>query len=187
MNNNIYMNNNNILSKEDLLLSSLYEYYNNENRLSQLIPIITGKTKLSLRILDWFVTNYSKKPNQVIYKINRNNEEINFNVHQDYKNKLKSYNKRFFDPFCRKNKKNLKNKIAFKYDDNKYIITTIGQLNFFRWVIRNKIVLHILNNFKEITDTLRNTKKRIKIKKIIKINIKNKNENEIERIVDFNK
>ena len=159
-----------LLSKEDVILQSLYEFYNNNN-IDKILPIITGKTKLSLRVLDWFVTNYSKKYN-VVYNIKKNSENISFNVHQDYKNKLKSYNKRFFDPFCRKNKKNITNKIAFNYNIDKYVITTIGQLNFFRWAIRNNIIKYVLSNLDSINIDM--NKGNLKKKKKSKLN-NNKN------------
>jgi hypothetical protein len=141
-----------LLSKEEVLLESLYEFYKNKNNLNKILPIVTGTSELSLRVLDYFVTNYSK--NNSINLGNKNNTK--YNVYQDYKNKLKSYNKRFFDPFCRINKKNVTNKIAFKYDDEKYIVTTIGQLNFFRWAIRNKIIDYVINDLEKINNEMNN-------------------------------
>lgn len=138
-------NNEKLLSKESLLLHSLYSYYQEKGNIDKMLPIVTGNDTVSLRVLDWFVTNYSKKFD-ISYFLRHNNDNIKFNVYQDYKNKLKSYNKRFFDPFCRQNKKNLTNKIAFKCKDDKYIVTTIGQLNFFRWAIRNKVTDYVQEN-----------------------------------------
>ena len=162
--------NDNLLSKEEVLLKSLYEFYDKDN-IDKILPIITGKSIVSLRILDYFVTNFSKEFN---IKINENN---NSNVYQDYKNKLKSYNKRFFDPFCRINKKNMTNKIAFQYSDDKLIITTIGQLNFFRWALRNNILDYVVSNHFDINNEMIRftTSKKNKIKKNIDIdNMKNK-------------
>ena len=154
-----------LLSKEDVILHSLKEFYSNLSHIEKMIPIVTGKTKLSLRVLDWFVTNYAKKYD-ISYKIKKNSKLVLFNVYHDYKNKLKSYNKRFFDPFCRKNKKNLTNKIAFKYNDDNYIITTIGQLNFFRWAIRCNIIDYVITNYDVINlDMNTNNKKNKKNKK----------------------
>ena len=155
-----------LLSKEEVLLESLYEFYKNKNNLNKILPIVTGTSELSLRVLDYFVTNYSK--NNLINLGNKNNTK--YNVYQDYKNKLKSYNKRFFDPFCRQNKKNLTNKIAFKYNDDKYIITTIGQLNFFRWAIRHNVISYVEQNLELINNDMNkeNNIKREKTKKDIK-------------------
>ena len=161
-----------LLSKEEVLLESLYEFYKNKNNLNKILPIVTGTSELSLRVLDYFVTNYSK--NNLINLGNKNNTK--YNVYQDYKNKLKSYNKRFFDPFCRINKKNITNKIAFKYDDEKYIVTTIGQLNFFRWAIRNKIIDYVIDDLEKINNEMNNYNNK---KKVFKTNYENSFSKEI--------
>ena len=71
-----------ISSKTLLLLESLINYYKNNIRI--FTCIITQKNILSLRILDWLVTNYAKKYNIVFS--NKHNQ--NFNVYLDYKNIL---------------------------------------------------------------------------------------------------
>ena len=172
-----------LLSKEEVLLNSLHEFYKNKNNIEKILPIVTGNSEISLRVLDYFVTNYSKY-NHV--KINKKNS-INYNVYQDYKNKLKSYNKRFFDPFCRINKKNSTNKIAFQYEDDKYIVTTIGQLNFFRWAIRNKIVDYVIDDHNKINqemNRINSTKKKYKVNNSLD-NKKNKQEYVINTTVHF--
>ena len=50
-------------SKEGLLQIKLLNFYKNKDNLNILLPIILQKTRLSLRSLDWFVTNYCKKNN----------------------------------------------------------------------------------------------------------------------------
>ena len=162
-----------LLSKESLLLQSLYTYYQEDDNIERIIPIVTGKAQVSLRVLDWFVTNYSKKYD-VNFMIKKNREFIKFNVYQDYKNKLKSYNKRFFDPFCRQNKKNLTNKIAFKYNEDKYIVTTIGQLNFFRWAIRNNVINYVEEHLDLINNHMNENNYNKKKYKIKNTNIKKK-------------
>ena len=90
---------NSISGKNLLLLESLIEYYSKNMHL--FTSIITQKSILSLRILDWLVTNYAKKEN-IVYTIIKNNQEVNFNIYLDYKNQLKAYSKKYFDPFCRR-------------------------------------------------------------------------------------
>lgn len=141
---------NSLLSKDEVLLNSLYEFYKKDSNMTKILPIVTGNSEISLRVLDYFVTNYSKL-HDIKIKLS---DENNLNVYQDYKNKLKSFNKRFFDPFCRINKKNMTNKIAFKYSKDKFIITTIGQLNFFKWAIANKIIDYVVLNHKVINDEM---------------------------------
>jgi len=141
---NASINNFKIIScKKDLLMQSLIQFFSNRNNLDKVIPIITGKSTISLRILDWFVTNYSKK-NNIHYQIEVNNKTKNFIVYLDYKSQLKAYSKKQFDPFCRRER------ISFIDHDNNELVTTVGQLNFFRWAIENNIINFIKVNYEEI-------------------------------------
>jgi hypothetical protein len=126
-----------IASKNDILLNSLFLFYRENNMIESIIPIINGQSNISLRVLDWFVTNYSKK-NNVVYNIEKEGKlPIIFNVFLDYRLQLKAYSKKYFDPFCRKNR------IIFYYQDKMAIKTTVGQLNFFRWALKNKIIKYV--------------------------------------------
>ena len=49
--------------KHDLLMQSLENFYKDSENLKILTSIINGESKISLRVIDWFVTNYSKKNN----------------------------------------------------------------------------------------------------------------------------
>lgn len=128
-----------INSKKNLLMESLIIFYRNEENLAELLPIINGESKISLRLLDWFVTNYSKK-NSTRYTLIKKDKKINFIVYLDYKSQLTAYNKEFFDPFCRKER------IRLLDNNNEEIITTVGQLNFFKWAINNDILKYIYKN-----------------------------------------
>jgi hypothetical protein len=128
-------------TQNELLLNNLLEFYKNEDNLTNMLKIITGESKISLRIVDWFATNYAKK-NYTLYEIkNNNNESIRFKVYFDYKLKLKAYSKKRFDPFCRWDRINI------PYGENTCIETTIGQLNFFKWAIENKVIDYIDENY----------------------------------------
>ena len=48
-------------TQNSLLLNNLMEFYKTNNNLSKMLKIITGESKISLRIVDWFATNYAKK------------------------------------------------------------------------------------------------------------------------------
>jgi|UniRef100_A0A6C0J584 hypothetical protein len=137
-----------IKSKEDELMDTLVNFFKLESNLDVMIPILKGETKISLRLIDYFVTNYSKF-NNTKYEIRRvrNGKMISnlFFVHTYYKAQLKSYSKKLFDPFCRRSR------IWLEYDNNKSIHTTIGQLNFFRWAIENHIIEYIEKNYDNIT------------------------------------
>ena len=119
------------MTGSNLLLSSLKEYYENESNFNQL-SIVLNNNKISLRVIDWFVTNYSKKFNIQYELYRKNNGDITLcenddmyyktlNVFTSYKSQLKSYSKRYFDPFCRRNR--------IEYSNNHGLIQkTIGQL-----------------------------------------------------------
>lgn len=121
---------------------SLNKFYEENKNLDIIKPIISGKSRISLRILDWFVTNYSKKFGTSYFI--KNNKKLNFIVYLNYKCQLKAYSKKQFDPFCRRER------IIYIDKFNNEISTTVGQLNFFRWAIENKIINYIFNNIEII-------------------------------------
>lgn len=138
-------------TQNDVLMQNLMEFYKKGENIDKFISIINGNTQISLRIIDWFVTNYAKKY-FTIYEITQHSDTQRFKVYNDYKLKLKAYSKRRFDPFCRWER------ITIPYHD-KMIETTIGQLNFFKWAIEYNIIEYIQNNYTDIENdmNLRNT------------------------------
>lgn len=139
------------ITQDELLIQSLMNFYKveddghkNEN-LDKMLKIITGESRISLRIVDWFATNYAKKY-YTCYTIQKGINSIprRFKVYNEYKNELRSYSKRKFDPFCRWER------ISIPYKDGKFIETTIGQLNFFKWAIQNKVIDYIDTNYETI-------------------------------------
>ena len=123
--------------KQRLMLQSLKVFYSEPKNIERLLPIVNGESTLSLRLLDWYVTNYSKKHN-TFYTLNSGEgKPCHFFVFLNYKSQLKAYSKKQFDPFCRRNR------IRFFYNDKDYLITTIGQLNFFRWAINYNVLDYV--------------------------------------------
>ena len=133
--------NTNYSTQNDLLLQNLLEFYKEGDNMDKMLNIINGKSLISLRIIDWFATNYAKK-NYTVYQLQ--GTERRFKVYNDYKLKLKAYSKRRFDPFCRWER------IDIPYKDDSFIQTTIGQLNFFKWALENNVIDYIEQNFKSI-------------------------------------
>jgi hypothetical protein len=154
-----------ITDSKDLLMASLSKFYHVKTNIQTIIPIVEGQSSISLRLIDWFVTNYSKKNNIVITK-KKNVNVIHFNVYLSYRSQLKAYSKQLFDPFRRRDR------ITFMYEDNKSIETTIGQLNFFRWVIQNDILQYITENITNIEKDMIKTQKDNQKKKTDEDNIK---------------
>lgn len=162
-------------TQNDLLLNNLMEFYKigqGEN-LDKMLKIITGESKISLRIVDWFATNYAKK-NYTLYDLDEtdSNTERRFKVYLDYKLKLKAYSKRRFDPFCRWERINI------PYKEDKYIETTIGQLNFFKWALENKVIDYIEKNYDVIEKDMNNRNSTSKRKENIIENTKTRKKRE---------
>jgi hypothetical protein len=132
---------NNYTTQNELLLNNLLEFYNQNDNLTKMLQIITGECKISLRIVDWFATNYAKKNYTLYDMVNSAGENIRFKVYFDYKLRLKAYSKKRFDPFCRWER------ISIPYKNGTYIETTIGQLNFFKWALENRVIDYIDQNY----------------------------------------
>ena len=131
-------------TQNELLMKNLMEFYNNKENITKMMRIINGESNISLRIVDWFVTNYAKK-NYTVYELKHSQNKVSrFKVYNDYKLKLKAYAKRRFDPFCRWER------ISIPFDNEKNMETTIGQLNFFKWAIDNEIIEYIKKNYDDI-------------------------------------
>lgn len=124
-----------IATQEQWVIRRLESFYTPE-RTEQLREILNGgKTGVSLRILDWFVTNYSKK-NNVSYITKTGKHVI---VYLAYKSHLKAYSKKMFDPFCRHER-----------IDFRGISTTVGQLNFFAWAIEDECIDYMHTHIDDI-------------------------------------
>lgn len=124
-----------IKSQEQYVLHRLEKFYTNEENLKKIRDILDGNSKLSLRLIDWFVTNYAKMYNVAF----TNSQQKYIIVYLSYKSHLKAYSKKMFDPFCRYKR--------IKFQD---IDTTVGQLNFFEWIITDGILEYIYTNTENI-------------------------------------
>ena len=119
-----------IQSQEQWVLHRLEKFYQIPENLEKIREIISGNSVISLRLIDWFVTNFAKKFNTAFmhggkYVI----------VYPSYKSHLKAYSKKMFDPFCRCKR--------IKFSEME---TTVGQLNFFEWIITDGILEYIFLN-----------------------------------------
>lgn len=192
-------------SQNELLLNNLMDFYKNETNMDTMLKIITGESKISLRIVDWFATNYAKK-NFTLYNLTDAFDNVRrFKVYVDYKLKLKAYSKKRFDPFCRWER------ISVPYKNGSCIETTIGQLNFFKWTLENGVIRYIEQHYDEIekdmntrnstakrkvsgsndtevihTNTHSNTKTRKKREELSVSATKSIKKEEVEIVVNFN-
>lgn len=158
-------------TQNELLLNNLLEFYKDEDNINNMLKIVTGESKISLRIVDWFVTNYAKK-NYTLYDIQTSCDVRRFKVYFDYKLKLKAYSKKRFDPFCRWDR------ISIPYKNNTCMETTIGQLNFFKWALENNVVKYIQENYEVIEKDMNNRNSTSKRKEVIVDNNKTRKKRE---------
>jgi hypothetical protein len=131
-----------MISQQDWLLSELLIFYQNKEYLEIVKKIVnreftvgsnslssdfsdssstaSSTKKVSIRIINWFVTNYAKQH----FTVYENGSE-RFFVWTRFRSAEDGYSKELFDPYCRKDR------IIIPYDETTQIVTTIGQLNFF--------------------------------------------------------
>lgn len=139
---------NRVQCKQDQVVAWLQEFYMVPGNLDKLLPILQGTSAISLRLVDYFVTNYSKKMN-TSYMLHGKHFLVYFN----YKRELNAYSKRLFDPFCRRER------IMFQAQGVEQFVTTVGQLNFFRWFIEKDILSYIQENRESIEKDMVSTLK----------------------------
>ena len=200
-------------SKEAVLLKTLLRFFRRPSNLNAVVPVLTETDSVSLRVLDWFVTNYSREFTKEIMK-----DPILqcFDVYNSYKSQLKAFNKKLFDPFCRVHSQlcspvevictsnfdddeidandstfllkvvnpsslppspssspsssSSSGKFYLQYgkSTSQKILTTIAQLNFFRWAIENRVLEYVTkyaDTFKADLKMKENQKKSTRIKK----------------------
>jgi hypothetical protein len=136
------------VSKSYLLLRSVRKFYCSNPAFTNIFyDVVKYRKGISLRILDWLVTNYSKKHN-VQYKVN----SCDFNLFLSYKGCLKAFSKRAFDPFARRDRVEL----SLLADEQDKVFTTVAQLNFFKWCFLNNVLDYALNHLHEIEGDMLN-------------------------------
>lgn len=131
--------------KQELIVMSLQGFYSARKDLPEIMELLNGTSVISLRLIDWFVTNYAKR-HTIGYLLNGQE----FMVYMSYKSQLKAYSKKLFDPFCRRER------IMFSLPGIEPFVTTVGKLNFFRWAIEKNIIEY-LKGKREIVETEMNS------------------------------
>ena len=96
-------------------------YRQDPSRCLFLIRVLQRRVGYSLRVVDWFVTNYCKRSALCVPY-----SGTPISIYYDYERHLTVYNKRYFDPFARREKIEVT-------VQGQTVVTTVGQLNFFRW------------------------------------------------------
>ncbi len=138
-------------AKELMHYKKLDNFFNESSKeeCQMMVDIINGNHLISLRFLDWFVTRYFYLYKLFINVENKYIKQKDFNINISYKAQLKSFKKKYFDPFRRKKK------FFYQCEKNELVIlTTLGQLNFFRWAISYDIIKYTEENYRTIITKL---------------------------------
>ncbi|ADO67407.1 hypothetical protein crov373 [Cafeteria roenbergensis virus] len=129
---------------------ALQTFFINKKNWEVLLSFLKSDSKISLRVIDYFLTTYC---------FNNKIEYYNKNIFSEYKKQLKNYHKKYFDPCSRGTK------IPFFYNKNICVITTICQLNFFKWFIETNYYIKFIEEYQIIKTSMKNMKNTTKIKK----------------------
>jgi hypothetical protein len=130
-------------STTDILKSSLLKFFEQKENIDRFLPIINRTSPISLRLLDYFCVNYSRS-SQVVYMI----ADKYFDVYSSYKNQLKTFSKKRFDPFKRNTR------MIYRHENEKFE-TTIGQLCFFKWCLTNNVLDYVEKNITAIGEDMK--------------------------------
>jgi len=151
-------------------MSSLQQYFrSNPTSLRIFVEIVSNRsTVVSLRLLDWLVTNYVTT--RAIPGETPEGRSERMNLYYKYSPHLDSYTKVWFDPFARKSADKGSPKIKFytrtceyrissssgeveedeRETDEDYVWTTVGQLNFFRIAIQEGLIQYAFDQHERI-------------------------------------
>lgn len=129
-------------------LPAILRYFqSNSDAQTAILRTLSQGNGVSLRLLDWFVTYYCRN-----HPVFLNDGSGVVCVYAEYKNNLKAYSKRGFDPFCRRERISINEK--FETDPAGSVCTTVGQLAFFRWAIQCGVLEYCERNVVELETRL---------------------------------
>jgi hypothetical protein len=159
------------------MMNGIESFFSTSERMGKLLPFLKGTSKISLRMIEWFVFVYAMKNSVGWFQ----NGEY-FNVYLDYQNVMERHKKQLFDPMARKWRKEKRKDgsivkmyhgINFFYTDKDYVVTSVAQLNFFRWFIGKGILNYMLEHYDTLIVEMNKhnaEKKRMKRLKMIEKN-----------------
>ena len=120
--------------KAKTIAVSCLEWFNqNQEALVTFIRTVRRQEDFSLRMVDWTTTNYSKRNRITIY-----HDGLPIDLHNDYRRYLAVFTKKYFDPFARRER------LRLRIDPHKETLsTTVGQLNFMRWLLQRHVHIKV--------------------------------------------
>lgn len=123
-----------LTEKQRELLASLDLFFTEEILRDIVIPVKKQRWTISLRSLDHLVTSFARPDSHNVEFYRSAEDQFPWNLYESYQKNLKyGGGKNMMDPFCRGPR------IRYQKGDTE-VLTTVAQLNFFRWAIMNKVL-----------------------------------------------
>jgi hypothetical protein len=153
------------------LLFELLSFYDHENMQRLIVPrsikslsicknyVLSDEMRaeingISLRAIEWLVTNYSKGTKIVLFNEQNKNR---IDIHNAYEIQSNYYKRNLFDPFCRHGRVFFLWKLrSIKTNEieNVIMMTTVGQLNFMKWADEQGILTYARQHQEKIQETM---------------------------------
>ena len=140
------------VNSRDVLLLSVVAYHKQDG-FQRLLPFATKTSSVSLRLIEYFVTRYCAKHSVSVIV-----DGATVDVNASYKTHLKAHSKDNFDPFRRNDRVD----VVYGHDKDGgrlAVVTTVGQMNFFRWVFKHHVLEYIAANAHRIQAELDSEKR----------------------------
>jgi len=118
-------------------LQEISHHYTEATLERVLVPVARQLHATSLRLLDYTMTNWAKKTRIMAVVTTSSGERQPLNLFSHYKDWLRFYRRRGFDPFRRRER------IYFVAADGETLDTTVAQLNFFYWAETRGILQYV--------------------------------------------
>ena len=153
------------------LLFELLSFYNHENMQRLIVPrsikslsicknyVLSDEMRaeingISLRAIEWLVTNYSKGTKIVLFN---EQSKSRIDIHNAYEIQSNYYKRNLFDPFCRHGRVfflwKLKSVKTNQVEDV-IMMTTVGQLNFMKWADEQGVLTYAREHQTKIQETM---------------------------------
>lgn len=132
-------------NKTSALYCSVIGYFkNNKESWDLFLEFTKYRSRASLRTIEHFITHYAREKELTI----QNKERMYLNIYDEYRSRTKLYTKQRFDFFCRKHRIDVKL-------HGTATSTTVGQLMFFRWLIRDKVIAVLEEHKDQVVQSLK--------------------------------
>lgn len=149
------------MTKDTLILNKLQARYRKDKEMKRWFLTFIQKPSVSLRTVEWLASSYSKRYNVSYYVKRPDGTRFLFHMHSSYKSQIKAYTRNNFDPFRRKTSVTIHlPSLQTTPQPGDTSLTTLSQVNFFRWVFENDVIEYALKNLNSIQKDIESREKR---------------------------